>query len=202
MLYFFFLFWPQDVFFWNNAQKSCKSRLSLGEREKIFHLEISTQNIFFCCWRLNLLIFVTFISSPVWWQSRWWFMTNDGWTSPPRWLCSGSWCAIGPWPPCISAITMDGFWFVSNSSLILCSCKKILLRFFALISLSCYGFNLIFICWRHFFLCEITKFFLIWGKFPNKFSWFFLQFLSKFNFFHNFPMIRQVSNFSFTHDSF
>lgn len=28
--------------------------------------------------------------------SKWWFMTSDGWTKPPRWLCNGSWCANGP----------------------------------------------------------------------------------------------------------
>lgn len=78
---------------------------------KSFHLEIFTKTSVV----VNLLIFVTFMSSPVWWQSMsrwWWFMTSDGW-NPPRWFCSGScWCAIGPWPPCTSAITMDGFWFL------------------------------------------------------------------------------------------
>lgn len=28
--------------------------------------------------------------------SKWWFMTSDGCTKPPRWLCNGSWCASGP----------------------------------------------------------------------------------------------------------
>ena len=149
-IYFFFLFGLKMSFF-ETMRKNLVNLVCLWVKERKFPPGNFHTKHFFCLWRLNLLIFVTFMSSPVWWQSRWWFMTNDGWTSPPRWLCSGSWCAIGPWPPCISAITMDGFWF-SNSSLILCSCRKILLRFFALISLSCYGFNLIFICWRHFFM--------------------------------------------------
>lgn len=75
------------------------------------HLEVFTGKIDIS----DLLIFVTLMSSPVWWQSMsrwWWFMTSDGCTSPPRWLCSGSWWAIGPWPPCTSAITMDGFSFL------------------------------------------------------------------------------------------
>lgn len=31
------------------------------------------------------------------WQSisKWWFITNDGCTKPLRWLCNGSWWAIG-----------------------------------------------------------------------------------------------------------
>lgn len=39
------------------------------------------------------------------WQSksRWWFITSEGCTNPPRWLWSGSWWAKGP--P-ISAITI------------------------------------------------------------------------------------------------
>lgn len=41
------------------------------------------------------------------WQSisKWWFMTSDGCTKPPRWLCNGSWCAIGL---LISVIAIDG----------------------------------------------------------------------------------------------
>lgn len=44
------------------------------------------------------------------WQSisKWWFMTSDGWTKPPRWLCNGSWCAIGL---LISVIAIDYFWY-------------------------------------------------------------------------------------------
>lgn len=58
----------------------------------------------------HLLMFVAWISRPVWWQSMsmtwWWFMTSEGCTSPPRWFCRGSWCAIGPPWWWISAITI------------------------------------------------------------------------------------------------
>lgn len=89
----------EDAFHGNNAQKLIFC-FPVAARTFFYHLETLIA--------ANLLMFVAWISRPVWWQSIskwWWFITSDGWTNPPRWLCSGSWCAMGP-PWCISAITI------------------------------------------------------------------------------------------------
>lgn len=143
---------------------------------KSFHLDIFTENFV-----VNLLMFVTFMSSPVWWQSMsrwWWFMTSDGWTSPPRWLCSGSWCAIGPWPPCISAITMDGFWFLCSFLSLFCH-RKNPFEVFALNFLSCC--RIWFLRAEGTFICKSLNFckFWIWTNFWLIFHD--LSFLANFN---------------------
>lgn len=81
------------------------------------------------------------------WQSisKWWFITNDGWIKPLRWLCNGNWCAIGL---LISVIAIFQF-----GSLYFCACQ---FQFkWEILSLNSVVYAIL--LWNFLFTCRLSK---------------------------------------------